>query len=121
MNRRLFLLAGLALSGCATIPPPGVLSRGPLAELEPVYAVRTEPQGLAIRVASNGCTTKDDFAFSLEQRGGVATLAFGRRRLDICKTAPAGEAELAFGWRELGLAPGPPVVLLNPLVRGPGP
>jgi hypothetical protein len=113
VNRRLFLLASLALGGCATV---GVAPAGPptpLAELEPLRAATTTREGLAIRVASQGCTAKPDFAFYVEQRGGAATLAFGRRHVDVCKQA--GEAELIFTWAELGLDPKARVFLLNPV------
>lgn len=116
MDRRFFLAAALALSGCATLPPPAPAKwPGPYLELEPLLSARAGPEGLVIRVASNGCTTKDNFAFHVEPRGGAITLAFARRRLDTCKVAPASEAELVFAWAELGLPPGAPVFLLNPL------
>lgn len=116
MDRRFFLVAALALSGCATVPPPTAAKwPGPYLELEPLLAARSGPDGLVIRVASNGCTTKADFAVHTEPRGGAMTLAFARRRLDTCKVAPATDAELAFTWAELGLSPTAPVFLLNPL------
>jgi hypothetical protein len=116
VDRRLFLLASLALGGCATVGvapagPPG--PPGPLAELEPLRAATTTREGMTIRVASHGCTAKADFAFYVERRGGAATLAFGRRRVDVCK-APA-EADLMFTWAELGLDPKGRVFLLNPV------
>ena len=74
-----------------------------------------------ISVASNGCTTKDDFAFRLERRGEALTLAFARRRLDTCKAFAQGRAELTFGWDELGVPRGAPLFLLNPLVAWTGP
>jgi hypothetical protein len=123
MDRRLFLLAALALSGCATAGPPRSLtpSPAPLAELEPLYAARAGREALVISVASNGCTTKDDFAFRLERRGEALTLAFARRRLDTCKAFAQGRAELTFGWDELGVPRGAPLFLLNPLVAWTGP
>ena len=123
MDRRLFLLAALALAGCATGGPPGSLapSPAPLAELEPLYAARAGRAALVISVASNGCTTKDDFAFHLERRGEALTLAFARRRLDTCKAFAQGRAELTFGWDELGAPRGAPLFLLNPLVAWTGP
>ena len=117
MDRRIFLAGALALSGCATLPPPTAApSFGPFAELEPIFAARMGPEGISIRVASNGCTTRDDFAAHLQRQGGLAGLAFGRKRLDTCTAVPASTALLTFGWSELGLSPGTPVVLLNPFV-----
>jgi hypothetical protein len=42
-------------------------------------------------------------------------LAFARKHVDVCKTAP-GQAEVAFTWAELGLAPRTPLFLLNPMI-----
>jgi hypothetical protein len=123
MNRRLFLLAVLALGGCATAgPAPKVAaSPGPLAELEPLYSAQAGREALTIRVGSNGCTAKADFAFYVERRGEAVTLAFGRKRVDRCKSFVMGHADLAFTWEELGLAPRTNVFLLNPIAAWTGP
>jgi hypothetical protein len=122
MNRRLFVLAALALSSCATPAPPVVApAAAPLAELEPLYRAEAGREVLTISVASNGCTTKADFAFHLERRGEAVTLAFGRKRIDTCKSFAMGRAELTFTWAELGVEPRTPVFLLNPLLAWTGP
>jgi len=72
-------------------------------------------------VASNGCTAKADFAFYVERRAEAVTLAFGRKRIDTCKSFAMGKAELTFTWAELGVPPRTPVFLLNPLVAWTGP
>lgn len=113
MDRRCFVLAALALGGCATLRAPAVAS-GPLAELEPLYAAQAGTEGLTIRLASSGCTAKPDLTFYVERRAGAVTVAFARRHLDICKTG-AGQAEVVFTWAELGLEPRTPVFLLNPV------
>ena len=123
MNRRLFILAALALTGCATVPVQQARTVAPRAgfeELEPLYAAHAGRDALTIRVSSNGCTSKDDFAFFVERKGGSPALAFGRKRLDSCKSFVAGHTDLTFSWSELGLAQGP-VLLLNPLVAWTGP
>jgi hypothetical protein len=117
MDRRLFLLGALALAGCATVPP----ATGPLAELEPVYAAVAGRDALTLQVASNGCTAKADFAFYVERKGGAVTLAFGRKRLDTCKSFAMGRTEISFTWAELGVDARTPVFLLNPLVAWTGP
>lgn len=123
MNRRLFLLAALALGGCATVAAPPVVAPAPqvLAELEPLYSAHAGREALTIRVASNGCTAKVDFAFYVERRGDAVTLAFGRRRVDSCKSFATGQTELTFTWEELGFAPRTPVFLLNPMTAWTGP
>ena len=123
MNRRLFILAALALGGCATVAAPPVVAPAPQAfgELEPLYAAQAGRDALTIRVGSNGCTAKTDFAFYVERRGGEATLAFARKHIDPCKSFAQGKTELVFTWEELGLLPRAPVFLLNPMTAWTGP
>lgn len=128
MQRRRFILAApltlaLALVGCATAPPPTIQAPPGSAfqELEPLYLARAWRDALTVRVASNGCTAKADFAFYVEPKGDAVTLAFARKRIDTCKSFAAGHADLTFTWAELGLAPRTPVFLLNPLVAWTGP
>lgn len=126
MRRRAFLIAVFALAGCATAPVSGpapiVAPAGtPLAELEPLYRAEAGRDGLTISVGSNGCTAKADFAFYVERKGEAVTLAFGRRRVDPCRSFAMGRTDLSFTWDELGVARGAPVFLLNPLVAWTGP
>lgn len=123
MNRRMLILAGLGLlAGCATAGPPASVAPGaPLAELEPIYSAVAGKDALTIEVASNGCTTKADFAFYLERRGGEATLSFARRTLDRCRSFAMGKVALSFTWAELGVAPHSAVFLRNPLGAWTGP
>lgn len=123
MNRRAFVLAALALGGCATVaaPPAGAPAPRGFEELEPLYSAQAGRDALTIRVASNGCTAKADFAFYVERRGDAVTLAFGRKRIDPCRSFAMGQTELTFSWEELGLGPRTPVFLLNPLMAWTGP
>ena len=123
MNRRLFVLAALALGGCATVAAPPVVApaQQTLGELEPLFLARAGREALTIQVASNGCTAKADFAFYVERRGGKVTLAFGRKRVDRCRSFAMDKADLVFTWAELGLDPRTPVFLLNPLAAWTGP
>jgi hypothetical protein len=123
MNRRLFVLATLALGGCATVvaPPAVAPARGPLAELEPLYSAVASRDALTVHVASNGCTAKPDFAFYVERRSGSVTIAFGRKRVDMCRSLVMARQEIAFSWAELGVDPKTPVFLLNPITAWTGP
>ncbi|MGA0607347.1 hypothetical protein ACO2Q0_15255 [Phenylobacterium sp. VNQ135] len=118
MNRRWVVLGLLGLAGCATLPPPRLLTpaAGTMAELEPLYLAWPTAQGLTIRVASRGCTAKADWTFYVERDGHTARLAFARKGLDVCRSS-GGQVDLAFTWAELGLTRGAEVALLNPLVR----
>ncbi|MBS0331721.1 MAG: hypothetical protein JSS35_03050 [Proteobacteria bacterium] len=124
MDRRVFVLAALALGGCATAGgPPGRVARvaGPLQELEPLYAASAGREALRLTVGSNGCTAKADFTFYAEKRGDAVGLAFARRHVDPCKSLVQGKAEIAFTWEELGVAPSASVFLLNPIAAWTGP
>lgn len=124
MQRRFVILAGLAmLGGCATAParPIPAPAGQVLAELEPLYAVRAGREGVAIQVASNGCTRKEDFAFFVERKGETTRLAFGRKRLDTCRSFAMGRVELSFTYAELGVDRLTPLFLLNPLAAWTGP
>ena len=118
MNRRLLILASLGLLvGCATVGPSVVA----LGELEPLYSASAERGGITIRVSSNGCTKKEDFAFFVERKGGEVTLSFGRKKLDRCQSFAIGHADLTFSYAELGVEPRAPFFVLNPFVAWTGP
>ena len=115
-------MAALALTGCATRMPPILApAASGLSELEPIYRADAGREALTISVASNGCTAKTDFAFYVERRADAVTLAFGRKRVDTCKSLAMGRTDLGFTWAELGVAPRTLVFLLNPLVGWSGP
>ena len=121
MLSRRFLLAGtLALAGCASLSPGALFpAAGPFPELEPIRLVRAGAEGLVIEIASRGCEGRPDIVFHVERRGGVATVAFARRRLQTCRGQPPGWVEVAFSRAELGLSANEPVFVLNPLSAGP--
>jgi hypothetical protein len=138
MRRRAFLAAaGAVFAGAAfsagaqtpvatpTLPPPPNPPLVPIAppapvapppELEAIRSVIVGRRGLTIRVASHGCTRRADFAFFVERKAGVTTLAFGRKRIETCGRGRAGETALDFSFKDLGVDPDEPVVVLNPLL-----
>lgn len=121
MNRRLVLIAGtLLLSGCMTtrvLPPEGA----GFELLEPLYSASAGREVLAIRVASNGCTKKEDFAAFVEKTPAGPRVAFGRKTVDRCRTFAQGQIELFFTWSELGLDGRTAVFVANPIVPWTGP
>lgn len=121
MLSRRFLLAGtLALAGCASLSPPEPHpAAGPFPELEPVRLVRAGPESLVIEVASRGCEGRPDMVFHIERRGGVAAIAFARRRLQTCRGQPPGWVDVTFSRQDLGLSADEAVFVLNPLSAGP--
>jgi hypothetical protein len=113
MDRRAFLLA-VTIS---VLAPPVLAQDEPApAELEAVHKVVADKRGLTIRVTTRGCTRKADFAHFTEPKGQTVTIAFARKRLDRCGQR-AGQLDILFSYAELGLAPGEPVMVLNPLTR----
>ena len=123
MHRRLLLIGALSLlAGCATAAPPIVAPAGSsLGELEPLYSASAGREALTIRVSSNGCTKKEDFAFYVERKGDAVTLAFGRKRLDLCRSFAMGHTDLTFTYAELGVAGRTPLFVLNPFYPWTGP
>jgi hypothetical protein len=116
MLRRGFLFGCLALSACATLPPPALAPEpvAPLPELEPLFGVKAGDDGLTIRAASHGCTDRAGFVAYVERRNGVARIAFARRRIDQCRPTPWEPVAIFFSWRELGIRRGERVAILNP-------
>ena len=118
LDRRGLLATGLllALGGCATSRGVTLVegATGETAELEALKAITAGPDGLTLRVASSGCTRKEDFAFYVDRAAKPPTVAFARKRVDICKAAP-NLVEVGFSYDELGLAGAGTVRLLNPV------
>lgn len=119
LDRRRLLTGGLllALGGCTTSGGGVRLVMGPSqdsGELETLRGVVAGREGLTLRVASTGCTTKADFVFYVGREGDGQTVAFARKRLDLCRAA-ASVVEVAFSYEELGLARTGTVRLLNPV------
>lgn len=118
LDRRRLLAAGLflALGGCAgrggvTLVTSG---RGVPAELEALSAVEADATGLTLRVASTGCTTREDFTFYVDRSGPQPAVAFARKRLDLCRRAPT-TAAVRFSYQELGLPGQGRLAVLNPV------
>jgi hypothetical protein len=113
-DRRGLLATGLllALGACATSRGVTLVTRPgqEAGELEALRRVVAGPDGLTLRVASSGCTRKEDFVFYVRDE----TVAFARKRLDVCRGAPT-ETELAFSYDELGVAAQGRLVVLNPV------
>jgi hypothetical protein len=122
MDRRILLIASLALlAGCATAPTPIAAPAGAGFDLlEPVYQVTAGREALTIRVASSGCTKKEDFAVFIEKTPAGPRVAFGRKRIDTCRAFAMGHADIAFTWAELGLDGRTAVFVLNPVTAWTG-
>jgi hypothetical protein len=108
------LIAALAL---AAGPSPGGVP-----ELMPVYGVSTDSRGVTVELQPTGCNTvKADFTVAIS-RADRPTILFTRRSasssLVACKAQPRTVA-LTWSYDDLGLKPGQPFSLANPLVMAP--
>ncbi|WP_165188862.1 hypothetical protein [Caulobacter soli] len=119
-DRRRLLAAGLflALGGCAGRGGVTLVARPgqDATELEALSAVEADASGLTLRVASTGCTKRDDFTFYVDRSGPQPAVAFARKRLDLCRRAPT-TTTLRFSYQELGVSGQGRLAVLNPVNR----
>jgi hypothetical protein len=116
MHRRALLLGALAAAGGWTAGAQTVVAQPGLELLEPIHALIAGVSGLTVRVSSNGCTAKPDFAAYVERGAGQTTIAFGRKQADRCKPKhQAAHADLLFSYAELGISVDTPLTVLNPI------
>ncbi len=109
------LIAALALAADAL--PGGV------PPLMPVHGVSTDGRGVTVELQPAGCNTvKSDFTVAISKAVDRPTILFTRRSasssLVACRTQPPAVA-LTWSYDELGLKPGQPFSLANPLVMAP--
>ena len=81
---------------------------------EAIRSARFEDGALVVRVDSNGCTQTADFELSVVD-GAPADITVRRVREDLCKALVAEGVELRWTYADLGLEPGAPARILNPL------
>lgn len=115
------IAAALAL---ASGPPP-ILRQLPDAApvLMPVYGVDTNGKGVTVRLRPFSCRPlKSDFTVAVSKSAERATVLFARRSptndLVACSALPRMVA-LTWSYDDLGLKPGQPFSLANPLVTAP--
>ena len=111
----LVLIAALAL---AADPPPGGVP-----PLMPVYGVSTDGQGVTVQLKPAGCTaSKSDFSVAVSKAADRTTILIARRAgagsLTAC-TAQPRSVVIMWSYDDLGLKPGQPFSLANPLVMAP--
>jgi hypothetical protein len=81
---------------------------------EAIREARFADGGLIARVDSNGCTQASDFEV-LVNDGSPAEITLRRTKEDLCKALVADGVELRWTYADLGLEPGAPARILNPL------
>src|SRR5262245_7298548 len=97
---------------------------GGVPALMPVYGVSTDSRGVTVQLQPAGCNTvKSDFTVAISKAVDRPTILFARRRgaggsLVACQAQPRAVA-LTWSYDDLGLKPGQPFSLANPLVMAP--
>src|SRR5262249_408312 len=74
LQMRLWLsFASLALAGCTAVAEPSAGGTGAKTSsgLEAVYTAAVSPDGIRVRVAYNGCTTKQSFRANVKKEEGA--------------------------------------------------
>ena len=118
LDRRRLLAAGLflALGGCVGRGGVTLVNGGRNApgELETLRGLQVDASGLTLTVASTGCTRREDFTFYVDRSAAQPTVAFARKRLDLCRRTPT-TAVLRFSYQELGVPGRGRLAVLNPV------
>jgi len=114
------LIAALALTAA---PPSSGASSGGVPALMPVYGVSTDGRGVTVQLQPAGCATlKSDFTVAISKAVDRPTILIARRgagrSLVACQTQPR-EVAITWSYDDLGLKPGQPFSLANPLVMAP--
>ena len=81
---------------------------------EAIRQARFIDGALVARVDSNGCTQASDFEVSVSD-GSPAEITLRRTKQDLCKALVPDGVELRWTYADLGLEPGTPARILNPL------
>jgi hypothetical protein len=115
------LIATVAL--VADTPPVLRQPPGGVPALMPVYGVSTDGRGVTVQLQPAGCNTvKSDFTVAISKAVDRPTILFARRSpttaLVACKAQPS-TVEITWSYDDLGLKPGQPFSLANPLVMAP--
>jgi hypothetical protein len=109
------------LAACAGVSAStGVSVGGAESGLEEIYSATVDDFGLRIRVASNGCTSKDSFDFTVAEvasDGGAPRhlVSFVRTRPDPCPGFRTQGDLLTFSFDELRVPEGAELAVANPL------
>ena len=105
-------------------PPPELHRSTPaVPQLLPVYGVSADDRGLTVQLTPIGCnSTKADFTVAISKSAERPTVLIARRRATTsplaCKDQPR-TILVSWTYADLGLKPGEPFSLANPLVKAP--
>jgi hypothetical protein len=81
---------------------------------EAIHEARFVDGALVARVDSNGCTQASDFEVSVAENS-PAKITLRRIKPDMCKALVPDGVDLRWTYADLGLEPGTPARIINPL------
>ncbi len=113
------LIAGLLLG--ATVAPALAYTLPPIM---PVYGVQIDGQGVTVRLPPHGCNTlKSDFTVAIAKSDTRPLLLIAPKHAQSLVACRSAERAMTLTWTyaDLGLNPGQPFSLANPLVAEPSP
>jgi hypothetical protein len=90
------------------------VSRRDGSPAEAIREARFADAALVARVDSNGCTQASDFEVSIADNDPTE-ITLRRTKQDLCKALVPDGVELRWTYAELGLEPGTPARIVNPL------
>jgi hypothetical protein len=103
------LLLSLAI---ASMQAPSAATELPAPE-HPL-SIQIGKDAIAVRVRSNGCTTKDDFKVGVQRGEGTSRLVLWREKPDWCRALIRDGVVLKWTRAELGLGAGETVSVTFP-------
>ena len=90
------------------------VTRNDAPPAEAIREARFADGALIVRVDSNGCTQASDFEVSVADNSPVE-ITLRRTKEDLCRALVASGVELRWTYSDLGIEPGTPVRIINPL------
>ena len=90
------------------------VTRNDAPPAEAIREARFADGALVARVDSNGCTQASDFEV-LVSDGSPVEITLRRTKPDLCKALAPDGVELRWSYADLGLEPGTPARIMNPL------
>ncbi|MBA4808208.1 hypothetical protein [Brevundimonas sp.] len=90
------------------------VTRSDAPPAEAIREARFADGGLVVRVDSNGCTQASDFEIAVADNTPTE-ITLRRTKPDLCKALVPDGVELRWTYADLGLEPGAPARILNPL------
>jgi len=116
MRAILLATAAVALSGCIIIDADVDSDFDRHRDLEQLYAVSVEADGVRVRVASNGCTSENSFDIDVDHRGDDRyAISIEREAPDRCRAMLRDGVEVFFSRDRLGLPRDAVITVRNPI------